>query len=64
MRQISRELADSVTRYARTSMRFVNAYRNGTLTLEQVIKTVKVYSSHRRIGVDGFEVPTKVRGGT
>ena len=44
---------------SRTSMRYMHAYRDGALTLEQVIKTVKVYSSHRRIGVNGFWIPPK-----
>jgi len=45
-------LSDAI--HARTSMRYMHAYRDGKLTLEQVIKTVKMFSSHRRIEVNGF----------
>jgi len=43
-----------VKRYARTAQRYIDAYHHKRLSFAQVAKAVKKFSSHRRIGVDGF----------
>ena len=46
--------SDVVKRYARTAQRYIDAYHRKELSFAQVNKAVKRFSSHRRIGVNGF----------